>query len=102
MNPVIQILAPRAFALIFAASVTGLAGCSTGTEPGDTNVETGSTKDKNPDKRNPEGGSTHTEEYASTHQDTIDALMDTSKLKNDPYERRQDPDKAIQNEPRRR
>ena len=87
MNPFLQILAPRAFSLIFAASVTGLAACSTGTKSGDTNVEEGSAKDKNPDMRDETGRNTSSS--IDTHQDTIDALMDTSKVKNDAYERAQ-------------
>ena len=85
MNTFYQILTPRAFSLIFAASVAGLAACSTGTKPGDTNVEEGSAKDKNPAERDASGQNTNSS--VQTHQDTIDALMDTSKVKNDPYER---------------
>ena len=85
MNPFFQILAPRAFSLIFAASVTGLAACSTGTKPGETNVEEGDVKDKNPAEMKEEGKNTNSS--IDTHQDTINALMDTSKIKNDPYER---------------
>jgi len=58
MNSFLQILAPRAFSLIFAASMGSLAACSTGTNPGDTNVEDGSAKDKNPDKRDQPGQNT--------------------------------------------
>ena len=85
MSTFFQILAPRAFNLIFAASVVGLTACSTGTKPGDTNVERGSEKDKNPTERNASGHNTNSS--VQTHEDTINALMDTSKVKNDAYER---------------
>jgi hypothetical protein len=87
MNPFFQILAPRAFSLVFAASVTGLAACSTGTKPGDTNVEEGSAKDKNPDMRDAPGQ--NTAPTVNNHQDSINALMDTAKVRNDAYERAQ-------------
>jgi hypothetical protein len=85
MNSFFQILAPRAFSLIFAASVAGLAACSTGTEPGETNVEEGDVKDKDPNAM--DRGGENTSNTAKTHQDTINALMDTAKVENDPYER---------------
>lgn len=86
MNRFFQKLSPRAFSLIFAASVAGLASCDTGTKTGDTNVEDGAMKDKNPTEHNATGG-VNTNSTIDTHQDTIDALMDTSKIKNDAYER---------------
>ena len=85
MNSFLQTLAPRAFSLIFAASITGLAACSTGTKPGDTNVEDNSAKDYDPTEHNEEGKNTNS--TIDTHQDTINALMDTAKVKNDAYER---------------
>lgn len=85
MNQFFQVLAPRAFSLIFAASITGLAACSSGTEPGDTNVEEGDVKDRDPNAQ--DRGGQNTNGNLNTHQDTIEALMDTSRVKNDPYER---------------
>lgn len=85
MTSVLQFLAPRALAILLAFSLTGLAACSTGTNSGDTNVEEGSAKNKNPDARDEPGQNTANE--VNTHQDTIDALMDTSKVDNDAYER---------------
>ena len=85
MNAVRKFLATRTFIFIMALSLSGLAACSSGTDSGDTNVEEGSAKDKNPDARDEPGQNTSSE--IDTHQDTIDALMDTSKVKNDAYER---------------
>ena len=85
MRSVFQFLAPRALAILLAFSLTGLGACSTGTDSGDTNVEEGSSKNKNPDARDESGQNTSNE--VDTHQDTIDALMDTSKVENDAYER---------------
>ena len=85
MNSVRKFLATRTFIFIMAMSLTGLAACSSGTESGDTNVEEGSSKNKNPDVRDEPGQNTSSE--IDTHQDTIDALMDTSKVENDAYER---------------
>ena len=85
MNSVRKFLAVRTFIFMLALSLSGLAACSSGTESGDTNVEEGSSKNKNPDARDEPGQNTSSE--IDTHQDTIDALMDTSKVKNDAYER---------------
>jgi hypothetical protein len=87
MNRFLQIITPRAFSLIFAASVTGLAACDTGTKPGDTNVEEGGVKDRNPTEHNESGTGTNTNNSIDTHYDTINALQDTAKVKNDAYER---------------
>ncbi len=81
----IRFLLPCLFCLTFAGSVASLSGCDSGSKPGDTNVEEGSAKDKDPTAHNETGANTNSE--IDTHQDTIDALMDTAKLKNDPYER---------------
>jgi hypothetical protein len=80
-----KFLASHALIGMLALSVAGLSACSTGTDSGDTNVEEGSSKDKNPDARDEPGQNTSSE--IDTHQDTIDALMDTSKVRNDAYER---------------
>ena len=85
MHSVNKFLAKNAFIVMFALSVSGMVACSSGTKPGDTNVEEGSSKDKNPDARDEPGQNTSSE--IDTHQDTIDALMDTSKVRNDAYER---------------
>jgi hypothetical protein len=85
MNRFLQIITPRAFSLIFAASVTGLAACDTGTKPGDTNVEEGAVKDRNPAGMDAPGENTNSN--IDTHYDTINALQDTAKIKNDAYER---------------
>ena len=85
MNTVLKFLATRTFVFMLALSVTGLSACSSGTKPGDTNVEEGSSKDKDPAERDESGQNTSSE--IDTHQDTIDALMDTSKVRNDAYER---------------
>jgi hypothetical protein len=98
MNSFFQILAPRAFNLIFAASVVGLTACSTGTKPGDTNVETGSTKDKNPNERDAPGHNTNSS--VQTHEDSINALMDTGKVKNDAYERSKETQEKRRAEPK--
>ncbi len=85
MKLLYKIMAPRVFSFLMVFSIAGLAACSTGTKPGDTNVEEGSSKNKNPDNRDEDGQNTSSS--IDTHQDTIDALMDTSKVRNDAYER---------------
>ena len=85
MNEILKKLAPRALALLLAFSLTGLVGCSSGTKSGDTNVEEGSSKDKDPANQDEPGQNTNNQ--IDTHQDTIDALQDTAKVKNDAYER---------------
>ena len=85
MHSVLKFLAPRTFVFLVALSVTGLSACSTGTKPGDTNVEEGSSKNKNPDMRDEPGQNTASE--IATKQDSTDALMDTAKVENDAYER---------------
>ena len=85
MHSVLKFVATRTFIGLLALSLTGLVACSTGTESGDTNVEEGSSKTRDADARDEPGQNTSSE--IDTHQDTIDALMDTSKVKNDAYER---------------
>lgn len=87
MKPFYQILCPRAFSLIFAASAgMGLMACNTGTHPGDTNVE-GGNKAYDPTKRNETGDNTSSN--VKNHYDSLDALQDTARLKNDAYEKSQ-------------
>lgn len=85
MNILFKKLAPRVLAVIMAFSLSGLVACSTGTNSGDTNVEEGSAKDKVPKEMEAPGHNTNS--TIDTHQDTIDALEDTAKVKNDAYER---------------
>ena len=76
MNTIFKLMAPRAFAVLLALSFTGLAACSTGTKPGDTNVEEGSSKDKNPAKRDEPGQNTS---QTDARQDTSEAYKRSMK-----------------------